>query len=438
MNKIKRLLSFLCIFMMIMGVFSVKVFAYEPTSGDIAINGDFTNGHDHWYWTMMNTAEAYRYVNNGEFVVEIVDGGWETYQLQLNQPDLTITEGKQYAVYFDAKTTENSSGGQPSPRTIISTVGKAGKPWTSYAGAHTHELTTEMQRFSYTFTMFEPTDFRAQLSFQLGNDDRDVVIDNVAIYDLTGGDDPTPPAMPTPTATYDTLVWSDEFNGTEIDTTVWTHEIGGTGWGNNELQYYTDRPENSRVENGNLVIEARQESYKGKSYTSARLITENKIDFQYGRIEARIKLPYGQGMWPAFWMLGSNYSSVGWPACGEIDIMEMVGGGESRDDTTHGTIHWENSYGEHWSDGYHTQIDTGILADTYHTVSIVWDSSYIYWFLDGVQFNAISISESDKTEFHKPFFLLLNLAVGGNWPGSPDKYTNFPQKYYIDYIRVYQ
>ncbi len=136
-----------------------------------------------------------------------------------------------------------------------------------------------------------------------------------------------------------TLVWSDEFLGSTINPNNWTHETGGGGWGNNELQYYTDRADNSYIQNGKLVIEAKEESFGGRDYTSARLITKGKQFFKYGRIEARMKLPYGQGLWPAFWMLGENISSIGWPACGEIDIMEMIGG-TNNNHVVHGTLHW--------------------------------------------------------------------------------------------------
>lgn len=231
------------------------------------------------------------------------------------------------------------------------------------------------------------------------------------------------------------IVWQDEFSGSEINTQNWTHEIGGNGWGNNELQYYTNRTENSYIENGSLIIQANKEDFLGKSYTSARLITKDKQSWQYGRVEARIKLPYGQGIWPAFWMLGNNISSVGWPKCGEIDILEMVGGA-SGDKVAYGTAHWDQS-GQHASYGGNYTLANGIFADDYHLFTIEWTPKYIKWFVDGHQYHVIDITPSELSEFHQKFFIILNLAIGGDWPGSPDGSTVFPQKMYVDYVRFY-
>lgn len=238
------------------------------------------------------------------------------------------------------------------------------------------------------------------------------------------------------------LVWSDEFNYKGLpDSTKWTYEVGGTGWGNNELQYYTNkRSENARVEDSILVIEARKEAYGGSQYTSARLITyNNDFSWKYGKIEARMKLPYGQGIWPAFWMLGDNiFEGTGWPACGEIDIMEMIGGGEGRDDVSHGTIHWADANNNHAMFGGENQISSGILADNFHVYSIEWTETQIKWFFDGIQFHVADITPSHLSEFHNNFFFILNLAVGGNWPGNPNSSTVFPQTMEVDYVRVYQ
>ncbi|NLG84815.1 MAG: glycoside hydrolase family 16 protein [Firmicutes bacterium] len=230
---------------------------------------------------------------------------------------------------------------------------------------------------------------------------------------------------------YNTLVWSDEFNGSSINSSNWSFDIGGGGWGNNELQYYTDRSENARIENGNLVIEARKESYQGYQYTSARLKTQGKRSFTYGRIEARMKLPMGQGLWPAFWMLGANFPSVGWPKCGEIDIMEHI----NNETVVHGTIHWDNN-GYAYYGGASGYVD----VTQYHVYSVEWTPSYIRWFVDGVKFWEANIANSinGTDEFHKPFFIILNLAVGGNWPGAPNSSTVFPARVYVDYVRVYQ
>ncbi len=231
-----------------------------------------------------------------------------------------------------------------------------------------------------------------------------------------------------------TLVWQDEFNGTAIDPTNWVHEQGAGGWGNNELQYYTDRPENSFVENGKLVITAKKEFFNSAPYTSARMKTQGLREFQYGRIDIRAKLPTGKGIWPALWMLGDDIATVSWPRCGEIDIMEIIG---SEPATLHGTAHWDNN-GSYANYGKSTTLANGTFADEYHVFTITWDEQYIKWLLDDVQFNVIDITPNGLSEFHHEFFLLFNIAVGGNWPGSPDNNTVFPQQMKVDYVRVFQ
>lgn len=223
------------------------------------------------------------------------------------------------------------------------------------------------------------------------------------------------------------LVWSDEFDGTSVNTANWNFETGAGGWGNNEQQYY--RSQNATVSGGNLVITAKRERYRGSNYTSARMTTQNKRSFTYGKMEARIKLPLGQGLWPAFWTLGSNFSSVGWPRCGEIDIMEHI----NTSDLVHGTIHWDaNGYASYGGNTSTTPAD-------YHIYSIEWDASAIKWFVDGVQFHEANILNNINSteEFHKPFFFILNLAVGGNWPGQTIDNSKFPASMYVDYVRVY-
>lgn len=233
------------------------------------------------------------------------------------------------------------------------------------------------------------------------------------------------------------LLWSEEFNYTGLpDPAYWKMETGGSGWGNNELQYYTNREDNAKVEGGVLTITAKQETFGGRDYTSARITTQDKFDFKYGRIEARIKLPYGQGIWPAFWMLGANFSSVGWPACGEIDIMEMIGG-QGRENTCYSTLHWQQN-GQHASYGESYTLASGTFADDFHIFSVEWDSQNIKGFVDGIQYFIISTTPEELSEFHENFFIILNVAVGGNWPGNPDGTTEFPQTMEVDYIRVYK
>ncbi len=233
------------------------------------------------------------------------------------------------------------------------------------------------------------------------------------------------------------LVWHDEFDYSGLpDNSKWNLETGGDGWGNAELQYYTDRETNVTVNNGLLTITARKEDYSGREYTSARITTQNKFDFKYGRIEARIKLPYGKGIWPAFWMLGKNISSVPWPACGEIDIVELFGGPES-DNTVRATLHWENE-GAHSEYGNDYTLNSGIFADDFHIFSVEWDEKQVVAYVDGIQYYVIDITPSELNEFRNNFFILLNVAVGGNRPGSPDSTTRFPQTMEVDYVRVYR
>lgn len=233
-------------------------------------------------------------------------------------------------------------------------------------------------------------------------------------------------------AQFTELVWSDEFNDATINPANWVFEIGNKdGWGNNELQSYTSRPVNATTDKGNLLIIARKEYYGGRSYTSARMKTQGKQEFTYGKIEARIKAPVGQGLWPAFWTLGANInqSEVGWPKCGEIDIFEHV----SNSSNVHGTVHWDsNGHAEYGG-------DTPCDVTQFHVYGIEWDARAIKWFVDGKKFHEINITNNvgSTHEFHMPHFLLLNLAVGGNWPGNPDATTAFPDTMFVDYVRVY-
>ncbi len=234
------------------------------------------------------------------------------------------------------------------------------------------------------------------------------------------------------------LVWSDEFDGNALNTASWNYETGNgnNGWGNNEHQYYTSRVKNVFVSEGNLIIEARKDNIEGFLYSSARLTTKNKREFQFGRIDIRAKLPKGKGIWPALWMLGANISQVGWPVCGEIDIMELIG---SEPNKVHGTLHWKGVNG-HLYQGGSTVLASGDFSDEFHVFSIIWQEDTISWYLDDRLY--YSMSEADFGNAVYPFnarqFFLFNVAVGGNWPGYPDQTTVFPQRMFIDYIRVFQ
>jgi len=251
---------------------------------------------------------------------------------------------------------------------------------------------------------------------------------------------PQASATPAPTPTYAwnpqgwNLVWSDEFDGTTVNPKNWVFDKGGNGWGNVEMEYYTDRPENARVESGNLIIEARQEKYEGLAYTSARLNSRGLQEFQYGRIEARMKLPFGQGIWPAFWMLGSNAS---WPLGGEMDIMEYVG---KTPDTVYQTVHGPG-YSGNKGVGSHFVLGADTLKNDFHIYAIEWAPNEIRWFVDAMEVFKMSpaqIPAGTQWVYDHPFFMILNLAVGGGWPGFPDDTTVFPQQLLVDYVRVYQ
>lgn len=244
-------------------------------------------------------------------------------------------------------------------------------------------------------------------------------------------------SVPIPTNSNWKLVWHDEFDGKVINPKNWAYDVGGGGWGNNELEVYTDRRDNARVENGFLVIEARKED-KGNghiTYTSARLKTEGLQTFQYGRIEARLKVPPGAGLWPAFWMLGANISEVDWPQSGEIDIMEYTG---KRPDTISGTLHGPG-YSGPLSIGKRIQQSYQI-ADDFHLYAVEWDKNEINWFYEGVKYFTVQRTDvgRHKWVFDQPFFILLNLAVGGTSGGHVSKDTVFPAQYQVDYVRVFQ
>jgi beta-glucanase (GH16 family) len=240
------------------------------------------------------------------------------------------------------------------------------------------------------------------------------------------------------------LTWSDEFNapnGSPPDPAQWLVETSGNGSANNELQYYTTRRENLRHQDGNLVIEARRENYVSPSgvtreYTSARLNTSVHFTQKYGRFEARIQIPFGQGMWPAFWLLGDDISAVGWPRCGEIDIMENVG---REPDKVHGTLHGPGYFGDDGISSVYTN-PSGRVADAFHIYALEWEPNAIRFYMDGQLYatkTPADLPPHAPWVYDHPFFIILNLAVGGKWPGNPDTSTVFPQRMLVDYVRVY-
>ncbi|WP_052694998.1 family 16 glycosylhydrolase [Hymenobacter sp. AT01-02] len=255
------------------------------------------------------------------------------------------------------------------------------------------------------------------------------------------------PAPPTPTTPavneeardynqYTELKWSDEFDTGSLDQSKWVYEQGGGGWGNNELQNYTNSTDNTFLSGGNLVIQARQQQSGNNAYTSARLITKGKQSFQFGRIDVRAKVPKGKGVWPAIWMLGDNIDQNNWPLCGEIDILELRG---SRPMELLSTMHFGNSVADHRFKGT-TQTLAIDLSEDFHTYSVVRSKDLLRFYLDGAATPYYTFTSSDASPFpfNNPFFLILNVAVGGNFDGNPDGTAVFPKQMQVDYVRYYQ
>ena len=237
-------------------------------------------------------------------------------------------------------------------------------------------------------------------------------------------------------AQYTNLVWSDEFDGGALDLGKWGYDLGGGGWGNNELQAYTNSNENVYLTGGNLVIQARRQSSGNNAYTSGRLLTKGKRNFQFGRIDVRAKLPKGKGIWPAIWMLGSEIDQNNWPRCGEIDIMELRG---SQPLQFLSTMHFGNSTADHRLKGT-TQVVSTDLSEDFHVYSVVRSKNQIRFYLDGAAqpYYTFTAADANPYPFNNPFFVILNVAVGGDFDGNPDGSTTFPQQMQVDYVREYQ
>lgn len=243
----------------------------------------------------------------------------------------------------------------------------------------------------------------------------------------------------TPDAHYGySIFWQDEFEGDALNLNDYNFDIGDgcpniCGWGNNELEEYTNSQENINLADGKLVITATDNHDK---FESAKIHTKDKQEFKFGRIDVRAKLPEGQGIWPAVWMLGENIDEVGWPACGEIDIMELVG---HKPSTSHGTAHWGPQGGPSTNKGS-SYSNSGKFSEQFHVFSIIWKTNEIVWYVDEEKFFTLtpSVLGNAAWRFNQPFYLIFNVAIGGNWPGDPDDTTQFPQQMEIDYVRVFQ
>lgn len=264
-----------------------------------------------------------------------------------------------------------------------------------------------------------------------GSDNDETPIDDSANCPLVGLE-----TGECPTGDFSTLVWEEEFDGSSIDAATWSFEIGDgcpdlCGWGNNEAQYYTNRSDNARVEDGILKITAKRESLGNRDYTSARMISKGKFEFQYGRVEIRAKLPQGQGTWPALWLLGGNIDQVGWPRCGEIDIMEH---GDGPNGLVSSSVHLPNANGDH----YYVRGDQRIENESteFHIYRMDWYESRIQFYVDGVRHHNFTLN--DDMPFHQPFFFILNIAMGGSFTGNNIDSDFVSSQMEIDYIRLYK
>ncbi len=362
--------------------------------------------------------------------------------------DVTFFEGNggttsfEFEVTLDKKTTKEVTVNY----SVIGTTAKAGEDYVaatnqtiSFPAGTTQKkiivsvVADDIKEGDDAFTVQLQSPVNGSLSKQSGigtirNDDTKVA------YTNTGYDAPNSyPGL--------TLSWSDEFSGPTLNTTIWSHQNGDgcpnvCGWGNNELEYYTDRADNLFFQDGKMIIEARPESFQGKNYTSSKIITQGKKPVKFGRIDIRAILPKGKGIWPAFWLMPEKSVFGGWPKSGEIDLMEVVGHEPNK---THGTLHFGPGPGS-TQINRNTTLPSGTFNDQFHVFSLEWKQDQIKWLVDGNVFSTVNKADlgSNNYPFNEEFFVIINLAVGGNWPGNPDATTTFPQWLIVDYIRIYQ
>ncbi len=402
-----------------------------------------------WYLLNFDGARSRMNHDGSNLQVDVLPGGSNTWSVQLLQAPVEVRQGVEYEVRFLAWADRGRS-------IEVKVGGSAGRAWAPYnpgeggdTGGTMVDLTDTPERHSFTFVMTRETDESARFEFQLGKTPGTVYISDVAL--VPTGEREIALSDADIAAYVDAeweLSWAQEFDEPDIDRDLWLFETGNghtrgiPGWGNAERQYYTNEEQNAFIRDGSLVIRAREEERTDQfgryPYTSARMITEDTMEVQYGRIDVRAKMPIGQGIWPAVWMLGSNLSEVGWPESGEIDIMEYLG---HEPYTVHGTVHGPG-YSGSGGIGASTTLEDS-LADDFHVYSIVWDEDVIIWLINDQVYHAVTAGQVEnlynaRWVFNEPFYLLLNLAVGGYWPGYPDEFTEFPQEMVIDYIRIYE
>lgn len=411
--------------------------------GETAVLSEaFNNGIGSWkawwgdQWNGIATGDLG--VQNGELKMIVTTIGTQSFSPQVYLEGLNFEQGFTYNVSFKARATVE--------RKMNVNIGKAltADPWfIPYVPVQVINLTPSMTAYTFSFNMSEPSYTNGKLVFETGN----VSGGNAAPVEIYFDDVKiTKTAMTTPSITPGSwnLVWNDEFNGADgsaPDSTKWNLVNSGDGFGNNELQYYTNRIQNSYIEKGNLVIKAMKETYGGRQYTSAKLYTQNKGDWLYGKIEVRAKLPRGRCIWPAIWMMPTQSLYGGWPVSGEIDIMELRG---DKMNTVGGTLHYGNPW--KYTGASYILPDGKSFGDDFHVFTTEWDKGVIRWYVDGVlyqtQTNWYSSAASFPAPFDQKFYLQLNLAIGG--PNTP--YTGsqnpddsvLPQSMLVDYVRIYQ
>ena len=491
MSKLKRNFSLLLILLLTLSIVSAarsddnmlgnpdfeEMFFFVQDVKDNG-GGDFET-ENNWLF-LENAGTASAEIVNGIFKTDIVNGGSNSYSIQLLQTPIEIKEGYKYKVQFDAKASKTRE-------LEVKIGGTSDRGWAPYntgrgeTGGFVAELSQEMNRFEFEFIMTQETDPKARFEFQLGKDTGTIWLDNISLTEIGEVAADEIPEAPKKEWVYNKdfffifnvavggnlggqvetsfpkemfvdyikvydlagyLKWEDDFNGETINKEYWTFEVGNgheegiPGWGNNELQYYTDG-DNARVEDGNLIItvkeEPRSDQYGSYNYTSTRMITKDKVNIQYDRIEIRAKLPEGQGLWPAFWMLGSDIENNPWPGCGEIDMMEFIAG---QVDTVHGTVHGPNHFGGNGIT-QHYQLETGTFVDEYHTFTLEWTINEIRWYIDDEEepYHVVKKTAHNETvrggEVKGPKYT-KNKVVNGEFNNDiVDKMTTSPDNWYV-------
>ncbi len=408
---------------------------------------------NNWIFFTNNGAEASYSLEEEMIKVTPTNVDAPSYGIQLIQSPVLIENLSTYKVSITAKAEE--------ARNITIKIGATGhNQWKAYS-EESISLTTELSTYDYEFTMNGQSDAEARFEIFLAEDISPVWFDHVSMERI--GEEEALVTEEELLSREKTeadedlvedwqLVWADEFDGPTINEDNWTIETGNgadrgiPGWGNNEMEYYTDSQDNVFIEDGNLIFQALEEEKTftvdgteyTTDYTSGKMVTSDKISMKYGKIEARVKLPSGQGIWPAFWLLGEDIGTVGWPTCGEIDILEYIG---SDVETIHGTVHGPVSSGPGING--HVELDTD-LSEDYHIFSIEWDEDEVEFYIDDILYHIVNKDEvileygPDEWVYDHPYYIILNLAVGGNWPGAPDETTTFPKQLAFDYIRIYE